>query len=481
MSGSEGAGFRQRSPATRHLLLEKDRTTAMDLSPTHAMPMQPMPMHEHRSGALARTLLIGLIAFLTVIDLFGTQAILPALTKAYRVTPAAMGFAVNATTLGMAVAGLGVAYFSRSIDRRRGILVALTVLALPTALLAVAPNLAAFTALRVGQGLSVHGRGFHADPRLPRRALQHERRRRGICGLYHRQRRQQPVRAPPGGGARRSSRTAIHLSGARGAEPSRRWVRLVRLDARPLHAGAWPRTALALVDLGRAPEKPAAATELRHRVLHSVRLHRHVHLRQLRAGARTAWSWPDGARVRVPRIRAIAHDDPARRPRCAGVRDAAGLGGRLRRRGRRPAAAAGAEPACGSHRADAHRDRHLLRSGHRNRLREPNRHHGPRFGQRTLSRLVLLRRPYRQRCARTGLRSLGLDGVRGRRRCRARRGGAPRDPAEDPDGDCLIIAALYRNGRKTAFPLRLSPSHDEVAAEPREMTMSTKTANRRPT
>jgi MFS transporter, YNFM family, putative membrane transport protein len=106
----------------------------MDLSPAPAMPML---MHEHRSGAFARTLLIGLIAFLTVIDLFGTQAILPALTNAYGVTPAAMGFAVNATTMGMAVSGLGVAYFSRRIDRRRGILVALTLLALPTALLAI--------------------------------------------------------------------------------------------------------------------------------------------------------------------------------------------------------------------------------------------------------------------------------------------------------------------------------------------------------
>jgi len=122
----------------------------MDLSPAPAMPML---MHEHRSGAFARTLLIGLIAFLTVIDLFGTQAILPMLTKAYGVTPAAMGFAVNATTMGMAVSGLGVAYFSRRIDRRRGILVALTLLALPTALLAIAPNLAVFTALRIAQGL----------------------------------------------------------------------------------------------------------------------------------------------------------------------------------------------------------------------------------------------------------------------------------------------------------------------------------------
>ena len=32
-----------------------------------------------------------------------------------------MGFAVNASTIGMAIAGLAVALFSRRIDRRRGI------------------------------------------------------------------------------------------------------------------------------------------------------------------------------------------------------------------------------------------------------------------------------------------------------------------------------------------------------------------------
>lgn len=112
-----------------------------------------MSMHGHHAGPLERTILIGLIAFLTVVDLFGTQAILPALTRAYDVTPAAMGFAVNATTMGMAAACLVIAYFSHRIDRRRGILVSLAVLAIPTALLAVAPNLAAFTVLRVAQGL----------------------------------------------------------------------------------------------------------------------------------------------------------------------------------------------------------------------------------------------------------------------------------------------------------------------------------------
>lgn len=100
-----------------------------------------------------RNFVIGLIAFLTVVDLFATQAILPSLAKHYNVAPSAMGFAVNASTLGMAVAGLAVALFSRHLNRRLGILIALCVLALPTALLASAPDLTTFTLLRIAQGL----------------------------------------------------------------------------------------------------------------------------------------------------------------------------------------------------------------------------------------------------------------------------------------------------------------------------------------
>ncbi len=104
------------------------------------------------TGAL-RAFTIGLTAFLTVVDLFATQAILPALTKAYGVSPAAMGFAVNASTIGMAAGSLAVALFGRSFDRRRGILASLVLLSVPTALLATMPDLAVFTALRVAQGL----------------------------------------------------------------------------------------------------------------------------------------------------------------------------------------------------------------------------------------------------------------------------------------------------------------------------------------
>ena len=112
------------------------------------MPALPRPQ-----GAFAPALVIGLIAFLTVVDLFATQAILPALAAAYAVGPAAMGLAVNASTLGMAVAGLAVALFGGGVDRRAGVLVSLVLLALPTAALAVAPDLASFAALRVAQGL----------------------------------------------------------------------------------------------------------------------------------------------------------------------------------------------------------------------------------------------------------------------------------------------------------------------------------------
>lgn len=97
--------------------------------------------------------LIALMAFLTVVDLFATQAILPTLAMAYGVSPAAMGTAVNATTFGMAAASLGVAFFGHRIDRRAGIVTSLLLLAVPTALLATAPGLGSFATLRVAQGL----------------------------------------------------------------------------------------------------------------------------------------------------------------------------------------------------------------------------------------------------------------------------------------------------------------------------------------
>jgi MFS transporter, YNFM family, putative membrane transport protein len=120
---------------------------------TDISAQKALPIHQHPTGAALRSVIIGVTAFLTVVDLFATQAILPSLTKHYNVTPAAMGFAVNASTMGMAVAALVVGLLSPHIDRRLGILFSLALLAVPTTLLAVAPNLAVFTMLRIAQGL----------------------------------------------------------------------------------------------------------------------------------------------------------------------------------------------------------------------------------------------------------------------------------------------------------------------------------------
>jgi predicted MFS family arabinose efflux permease len=112
------------------------------------------------TGAPARAIdnlpgfaVIGAMAFLTVVDLFATQAILPALAAHYGVQPGAMGVAVNATTIGMAISSALIAWKGTSFNRRRGILASLVLLSIPTALLALAPDLTTFFLLRVAQGL----------------------------------------------------------------------------------------------------------------------------------------------------------------------------------------------------------------------------------------------------------------------------------------------------------------------------------------
>ena len=97
--------------------------------------------------------LIALIAFLTLVDLFATQAILPSLVTRFGVSRATVGFAVNASTFGMAVAGIAVALFGRGIDRRNGIWISLAVLAIPTTLLSQTDSIVVFALLRVAQGL----------------------------------------------------------------------------------------------------------------------------------------------------------------------------------------------------------------------------------------------------------------------------------------------------------------------------------------
>jgi predicted MFS family arabinose efflux permease len=119
------------------------------------VPVPPLTQADRAivPAAMRRAIVIGLIAFFSLVDLFAAQAMLPALIQHYQVSPAAMGLAVNACTLGMAISSLATGLLSPLIDRRAGIVCSLALLSVFTALLASAPNLAAFAALRILQGL----------------------------------------------------------------------------------------------------------------------------------------------------------------------------------------------------------------------------------------------------------------------------------------------------------------------------------------
>ncbi len=103
--------------------------------------------------ALRRAITFGLIGFLTLVDLFAAQAILPALADRYGVTAGEIGLAANAGTIGMAIAGLVAGAAARTIERKLGIWLSLALLAIPTVMLAYAPDLQTFAVLRIAQGL----------------------------------------------------------------------------------------------------------------------------------------------------------------------------------------------------------------------------------------------------------------------------------------------------------------------------------------
>ena len=136
----------------------------------HAMHATKGEAHGYSAGVFFRFVVIALTAFLSLVDLFATQAILPMLTAHYGVTPGQMGLASNASTFGMLVSGLVVGYFSSSIDRRRGILISLVLLVDPDD----PPRLRAQShrLCRLARDAGpVHGLCLYPHPCLSRRAL----------------------------------------------------------------------------------------------------------------------------------------------------------------------------------------------------------------------------------------------------------------------------------------------------------------------
>lgn len=108
---------------------------------------------ERPRDVVRRSTIVAIVSFLTLIDLFGSQALLPQLVKAFDSDPKVMGLAVNASTFGMAISGLVVAWFADRIDRKRGIWISLALLSVPTFCLGLVDSVGGFMALRVMQGV----------------------------------------------------------------------------------------------------------------------------------------------------------------------------------------------------------------------------------------------------------------------------------------------------------------------------------------
>src|SRR5712664_2901104 len=323
VAGCDGPGARVAPHArTSHPPLCFEAQAAMTDISAQPMKSATMTMEDHSPGVVLRSIIIGLTAFLTVVDLFATQAILPSLARHYQVAPAAMGFAVNATTMGMAVAGLVVGFFSPHIDRRLGILISLTVLAIPTSLLASAPNLAISTLLRIAQGLCM------ASAFALTLAYLGEQ-----CS------------AMDAGGA-----FAAYITGNVASNLIGRLVSAAVVDTFGLASNFY---FFALLNLAGAvlvyftiphirpmhampTAQSLAARRLCHRLLHPVRLHRHLYLREFRPGACAIVAWTDGSRLRLFRLRTFRRHDTVCRQGCGTIRHAAGDMGRARGRRRRP-------------------------------------------------------------------------------------------------------------------------------------------------
>ena len=126
-------------------------------------------------------------------------------------------------------------------------------------------------------------------------------------------------------------------------------------------------------------------------------------------------------------------DDAVGRPRRSSLGNPTDLVGFAGAGRGRLAAASAAQSRGGLAGHGAHRRRNVLRPGDRDRLRQPSRHRGPRLGQRHLSRLLLRRRSGRHRDPRSDLRPDRLAGLRRRNCAVARRRRASRClPENDP-------------------------------------------------
>src|SRR5688572_22788497 len=104
-------------------------------------------------GGAARVLAVGLAGFCTVINLYSPQALLPMLAAEFPASAAAASAPMTAGTLAVALTAPFSGVAADMFGRKRIVTVAMAVLAIPTLMIAFAPDLQAVVLWRFVQGL----------------------------------------------------------------------------------------------------------------------------------------------------------------------------------------------------------------------------------------------------------------------------------------------------------------------------------------
>jgi YNFM family putative membrane transporter len=103
---------------------------------------------------VAAVFVCGMLAFL---DLYCTQPMLPLLAQMFHTSEASVSLTISASTLGVAFSAALLALFGERLDRKRTIIVSMSLLAVCTLMTSTATNLSALAVWRLLQGLLTPG------------------------------------------------------------------------------------------------------------------------------------------------------------------------------------------------------------------------------------------------------------------------------------------------------------------------------------
>ena len=96
---------------------------------------------------------IGIPGFCAFLNLYAPQSLLPTLAREFGATPADISLTMTATALAIAITAPFAGAIADVLGRKRVIVAAMILLTIPTALIALSPNLHALIAWRFAQGL----------------------------------------------------------------------------------------------------------------------------------------------------------------------------------------------------------------------------------------------------------------------------------------------------------------------------------------